>query len=439
MTREIDDLREHLRAYLEGHPDIKPVEPKSGKSDKVHLSVYRATVGKPVGIEFDKDTLQNIWLRASDAAGPKLANVKETPKQWNGVEWKSADGKGANSNLSAYDDFLGHDLVRFGVKSKDDADAILGRVFAERSKHHYFLKVNGELHCPNGICRPDKAEEWEGGEVLVPMTGPVRVETGQFAEAPPIAPGDELWIWTHEDDQFGRGWGMTATAKAGAVRDAGDFLAITINNVERIPRPFGYRDLGGGETGSSLLDQVRRTRAHRAYLIEDDAYAELVKIIAARSTKLPDDVRLSYAEGWEREVLNHKEDLIAGLQDRKTTTQKARPGQAQFRAELMKRYNGKCVVTRFALPEVLEAAHVMPHTGDPKWDHPDNGLLLRRDLHSLFDAMLWSIDPKSNRVRLADRLKATSYGKLDGRQIAHQVAPALLEVHFRQFKKGEAN
>jgi hypothetical protein len=324
------------------------------------------------------------------------------------------------------------------VKAKYDADAILGRVFSERSKHRYFLKVNGELHCPNGICRPDTAEDWDGGEVLIPKTGPVRVEAGQFEEAPPIAAGDELWIWTHEDDQFGRGWGMTATAKAGTVRETGDFLAIEINNVERVPRPFGYRDLGEGETGSSLLDQVRKTRAHRAYLIEDDPYADLVKIIAARSTELPAEVRLSYAEGWEREVLNHKADLIAGLQYRKTTTQKARPGQALFRADLMRRYNGRCVVTRFAVPEVLEAAHVMPHTGDPKWDHADNGLLLRRDLHSLFDAMLWSIDPKSNRMRLSERLKATSYGKFDGRLIAHQVASALLEVHFRQFKKSES-
>lgn len=78
----------------------------------------------------------------------------------------------------------------------------------------------------------------------------------------------------------------------------------------------------------------------------------------------------------------------------------------------------------------------MPHTGDTKLDHPDNGMLLRRDLHSLFDALLWSINPKNNRMRVADRLKTTTYGKLDGREVDHQVAPALLEVHFRQFKKG---
>jgi hypothetical protein len=85
------------------------------------------------------------------------------------------------------------------------------------------------------------------------------------------------------------------------------------------------------------------------------------------------------------------------------------------------------------VPEVLEAAHIIPHTGDPLWDSPDNGLLLRRDLHSLFDAMLWSINPKDNTTHMADRLKPTLYGKLHGRPVVHHAAPELLNVHFRQF------
>lgn len=300
----------------------------------------------------------------------------------------------------------------------------------------YFLKVNGELHCPSGICRPSASSDWEGGEVLIPESGPIYAVEGSRPSAPDIQQGDELWIWTHEDDQFGRGWGLTAKATAGSQRKRAGFIAITLQNVERLPRPFGLRDLGDGETGSRLLNHARAHRHHQAYLIEDDDYADFRMVVDAKSYELPEEVRQSYAEGWEREVLTHKDDLLAGLQDRKTSTGKARPGQAKFRDALMKRYKGRCVISRCAIPEALEAAHVMPHNRDPKWDHPDNGMLLRRDLHSLFDALLWSIDPKSNRMRVAERLKATTYGKLDGREIDHQVAPALLEVHFRQFKKG---
>lgn len=72
--------------------------------------------------------MQNIWVRAADAPKVTLARAKKTEKQWTGVEWKSPDGKGANSNLTAYDDFLGYDLIRFGVKTEDDAIVFLEHV-----------------------------------------------------------------------------------------------------------------------------------------------------------------------------------------------------------------------------------------------------------------------------------------------------------------------
>ncbi len=436
MTKEIEDLREYLRTYLGSHSSVDKVAPKSGNSEEVHLTVYRTRNGKPIGVEFDKDTLQNIWVRAADAMAVASPDVKVTKKNWNGIEWKSADGQGANSNLGGYDDFIGHDLVRFGVKSRNAAHEILDRMFQDRTTRRYFLKVNGELHCPKGICRPSNSSDWDGGEVLIPESGPIHAVGGSRPSAPEIQEGDELWIWTHEDDEFGRGWGLTAKATAGPQRRQDDFIWITLWDVERLPRPFGLRDLGDGETGSRLLNHARAHRHHQAYLIEDDDYADFRKVVDAKSQELPEEVRQSYAQGWERLVLTHKDDLLAGLQDRKTSTQKARPGQAQFRDALMTRHKGCCVITKCAIPEALEAAHVMPHTGDPKWDHPDNGMLLRRDLHSLFDALLWSIDPRNNRMHVAERLKATTYGKLDGREVDHQVAPTLLEVHFRQFKKG---
>lgn len=303
----------------------------------------------------------------------------------------------------------------------------------------YFLKVNGELHCPDGVCRPASSSDWEGGEVLLPASGPILAVAGSRPDAPEIQHGDELWIWTHEDDQFGRGWGLTAKATAGSQRLKGEFTAVTIEKVERLERPFGFRDLEEGPTGSRLLDHASAHRHHQIYLIDDDDYAEFIALVERKSSELPEEVRHSYAEGWEKEVLTHKDDLLEGLRTRRTTTQKPRSGQGQFRDALIARYKGRCPVSKCALPEALEAAHVMPHTGDPKWDHPDNGMLLRRDLHAMFDAMLWSIDPKSNRLRVAERLKTTSYRKLDGREIDHSVAPALLQVHFRQFKKGGAD
>lgn len=306
-------------------------------------------------------------------------------------------------------------------------------------RRRFFLKVNGEQHCPNGICRPSEASAWEGGEILIPSGGPIYAVEGSRPRSPEIQEGDELWIWTHEDDQFGRGWGLTAKAVAGTQKKQDDYIAITLFDVEKLPRPFGLRDLGDGITGSRIIEHARAHRHHQAYLMEHDDYEDFRRVVDERSKALSADVQERYVAGWEREVLNHKNDLLSGLQERKVTAQKARPGQSRFRDALIQRYQGRCVVSNCNIPEAIEAAHVLPHTGDPKWDHPDNGMLLRRDLHALFDAMLWSIDPKNNQMHLADRLKTTSYRKLDGRHIIHQIAAPLLEVHFRQFKKGGVN
>src|SRR5690606_14516906 len=73
---------------------------------------------------------------------------------------------------------------------------------------------------------------------------------------------------------------------------------------------------------------------------------------------------------------------------------KARRGQQKFRESLCKRYNNTCVVTGCKILDILEAAHIMPYRGK-KDNHPSNGLLLRADIHTLFDLDLIGIDPKS--------------------------------------------
>jgi predicted restriction endonuclease len=87
------------------------------------------------------------------------------------------------------------------------------------------------------------------------------------------------------------------------------------------------------------------------------------------------------------------------------------------------------------VPEALEAAHIMPHSGDPNLDQAENGLLLRRDLHALFDAFLWSINPNSGLLHVSERLNCTDYAKLAGRKVRHKAAPEHLKCHYLLFRK----
>lgn len=87
------------------------------------------------------------------------------------------------------------------------------------------------------------------------------------------------------------------------------------------------------------------------------------------------------------------------------------------------------------MPEGLEAAHIIRQTGDPISDQVRNRLLLRRDLHSLFDAFLWGMETKSGSFHLSDRLKSTHCPRHAGCKIHHTATTELLRFHCIQFRK----
>jgi putative restriction endonuclease len=62
-----------------------------------------------------------------------------------------------------------------------------------------------------------------------------------------------------------------------------------------------------------------------------------------------------------------------------------RLGQGAFRVLVTDIYNRRCAITHERTLPALEAAHIRPY-GDGGEHEPRNGLLLRRDIHSLFDA-----------------------------------------------------
>jgi len=92
-----------------------------------------------------------------------------------------------------------------------------------------------------------------------------------------------------------------------------------------------------------------------------------------------------------------------------------RRGQPKFRAQLMRAYEGRCAISGCETAVVLEAAHIISYRG-PKTNHVQNGLLLRSDLHLLFDLGLLSID-KDLRVSLDPSLRRSSYAEFHGQKL----------------------
>jgi HNH endonuclease len=88
---------------------------------------------------------------------------------------------------------------------------------------------------------------------------------------------------------------------------------------------------------------------------------------------------------------------------------RVRRGQPRFRANLLNLYEGRCAVSGWGPEEVLEAAHIDLHSGTGN-NRKENGLLLRADLHTLFDAGLLRINPETFEVVLSEPLRNTPYG-----------------------------
>ena len=90
-----------------------------------------------------------------------------------------------------------------------------------------------------------------------------------------------------------------------------------------------------------------------------------------------------------------------------------RQGQPAFRASLIRAYTGRCAISGYDAPSALEAAHILSYKGEHT-NHVSNGLLLRADLHALFDLGLIAINTSDMTVVIADKLRGTMYRMLAG-------------------------
>ena len=93
-----------------------------------------------------------------------------------------------------------------------------------------------------------------------------------------------------------------------------------------------------------------------------------------------------------------------------------RRGQTRFRISLIRAYGGCCAITGCNAVDALEAAHIAPYSESTN-NKMTNGLLLRADLHTLFDLGLLSVHPEHFAAILSPKLAGSSYDGLRGQQL----------------------
>lgn len=167
--------------------------------------------------------------------------------------------------------------------------------------------------------------------------------------------------------------------------------------------------------------------------VEHESSRIAAKDILGRVQDIPDA-----PEGSEADNFSSTDVTVNGgpIDERFLREVLARRGQPKFRNDLLNVYAMCCCITRCSVVELLEAAHIDQHSEGGDYS-VTNGLLLRADIHTLFDLHLLSIDDHLL-VRLSECLVGSEYETLQGKKMAapdSAAAPnkAALQRHYEAF------
>ena len=117
-----------------------------------------------------------------------------------------------------------------------------------------------------------------------------------------------------------------------------------------------------------------------------------------------------------------------------------REGREEFRESLLDVYNNRCIISGCNVVGALDAAHIAPYRGI-KSNHLQNGIILRKDIHALFDRHLITIHPETRIVMVDESIIDTEYGDFSGLEIGppndSRLSPSskALSQNFEFFQK----
>lgn len=295
----------------------------------------------------------------------------------------------------------------------------------------FILKINGNTRCPDGINRPASIGDWASGEFFAKriISAASKYADGKVGPEPSV--GDRIYLWVNENGKDSHGLGLTAHASVAAMSAENERYRLQISDLTLLKRGISMDQAFASKSSSRLMREMKRYRLERIWALAEEDLATLEALITESGglQQLTDNDPI--AEALRQEV----ENIARVLLERKSALIKPRPGQVAFRQAAIERHGGRCVFTKTRVPEALEAAHVIPHTGAQQFERPENSLLLRRDVHTLFDLFLLSIYPDTGQIRVAPRLVNSLYAKLEGRVVDHQLSDAALNFHFQEFLK----
>ena len=235
-----------------------------------------------------------------------------------------------------------------------------------------------------------------------------------------------------------------------AIAGVGFFAAFHLLSMEEAWQLFQWRN--GDDTVSDFYKRIRQYRRDET---EDEILNKPLGCMVLRSVELWDKSRwvpwgveqgfatnivrglgvhdparaaqlisLIGAGGQVRDgEFGDRFQLVTGdtRQWRDRSAQAVREGQGGFRLRLLDAYGNQCAITGEHTVPVLDAAHIQPYLG-PASNHVQNGMLLTKEFHALFDRGYVTVTPE-HVVKVSTRLKkdfsnGRRYYPFDGQVLA---------------------
>jgi putative restriction endonuclease len=130
----------------------------------------------------------------------------------------------------------------------------------------------------------------------------------------------------------------------------------------------------------------------KRYDLDDARYSDYFDVLTAQVAGIVPELGLDTHQTWQ-----HGGPMFGQRLTR------VRLGQSGFRATIFNAYQRRCAITGAKIWPTLEAAHILPVTSGGE-HYVDNGLLLRSDVHTMFDRGYLSVTP-SFELRVSPRLR----------------------------------
>ena len=194
------------------------------------------------------------------------------------------------------------------------------------------------------------------------------------------------------------------------VKPVGKILAVG----RCVGEPFPESDWGENQHALNIQWDQQLTSRLRKNPIKYEAFKQRVQVGATRAN----EATTKYLDEWldgKRPARAREDDREVKIIKRMVRTRQGQ-GQKKFRNDLIYAYGGRCFVTGCRELTTLEAAHI--RAVKKKGRHSiRNGMLLRADLHKLFDSGLFIID-NNYVVALHPKIKNDPcYRDLDGKDL----------------------